>query len=461
VVVGHAANLATGGNYPVAVVWDQAGTATHLTGEGISGAFVAAINDDGLMVGASDSFAGTVNSQGGFTIDSAGILNPLGERFAPRDVDSSGRMVGSIFEPAIGYVAGSWDQGTTLPLGSLNAGQPSDAYATNNAGVTVGRSDSQAGPIYAVKWANGTITNLGGAPGAQTSWPGISEAHDVNETGLIIGNAYVNAFTIRAARWTGTGNGADVLSLQAGFVTSFARSVNDSGTIVGYAARQGEGARASVWLDDQAIDLNDLIDPASGWYLESATDINNRGQIVGYGWHTDHWVGFRLDPICDPLQHADFDGDCQVDVRDLNLMHLQGLLLDGVAVEPGLNDHFDLNGDLTINLSDVHQWLAAAAAIHGQTSPYRSGDANLDGVVDGQDFNAWNANKFTARRLWSDGNFNGDGVIDGQDFNAWNANKFTSSSAITVPEPSAWLLTLIFSPLAMSRPFRPAVRVDG
>ena len=69
------------------------------------------------------------------------------------------------------------------------------------------------------------------------------------------------------------------------------------------------------------------------------------------------------------------------------------------------------------------------------------GDANLDGVVDGQDFLAWNSNKFSSGTSWASGDFNGDGVTDGQDYVHWNANKFTmadtGNAMMAVPEP-AW-----------------------
>ncbi|MEM8678130.1 MAG: hypothetical protein AAGF97_02140 [Planctomycetota bacterium] len=76
------------------------------------------------------------------------------------------------------------------------------------------------------------------------------------------------------------------------------------------------------------------------------------------------------------------------------------------------------------------------------------GDANLDGVVDGQDFVAWNSNKFSSGTSWATGDFNGDGVTDGQDFVHWNTNKFMMADAglanavVAVPEPglSLWLL---------------------
>ena len=50
----------------------------------------------------------------------------------------------------------------------------------------------------------------------------------------------------------------------------------------------------------------------------------------------------------------------------------------------------------------------------------------------------------------SQGDFNADGVVDGQDYTAWNLNKFNSSfPAATVPEPAA--ATILLSLLAGRR----------
>jgi hypothetical protein len=74
------------------------------------------------------------------------------------------------------------------------------------------------------------------------------------------------------------------------------------------------------------------------------------------------------------------------------------------------------------------------------------GDANLDTKTNVQDFNEWNANKFTDGTEWISGDFNGDGKTNVLDFNVWNENKFTSvadpapMSEGQVPEPGALIL---------------------
>jgi hypothetical protein len=141
---------------------------------------------------------------------------------------------------------------------------------------------------------------------------------------------------------------------------------------------------------------------------------------------------------------CDFNGTSSCDVDDLDLMFAEGPIANGVSVTLGINDHFDINGDTLIDLLDRDAWLAHAAAEDNLGTPYKLADANLDGIVDGQDFLDWNAAKFTSSLLWSDGNFNGDTVVDGQDFLAWNANKFTSSDGVsTVPEPGMAMMAFV------------------
>jgi len=145
-----------------------------------------------------------------------------------------------------------------------------------------------------------------------------------------------------------------------------------------------------------------------------------------------------------PLVTCDFDDDLDCDVSDLNAMLLEGPIAGGVTVTPGVNDAFDLTGDGEINLADLDEWLAVAGTANGFASPYKLGDATLDGVVDGQDFLVWNGSKFSQSLQWDNGDWNGDGFVDGQDFLLWNGNKFSSS--VAVPEPgwaAAILLGLI------------------
>ncbi len=175
-------------------------------------------------------------------------------------------------------------------------------------------------------------------------------------------------------------------------------------------------------------------DAVSGNFLQFAAGSADPGhQISLFNNYASNVVfpAYSLEP-CD----FNFDQDCNED--DINALMGLGNLASGVGLTND-NGRFDLNGDGLINLEDVDEWLAGAAAYNGLSSPYRYGDANLDGVVDVADFNIWNQHKFDEAANWDEGNFNGDGVIDISDFNLWNNNKFQSS---VVPEPASLGLLL-------------------
>ncbi len=139
---------------------------------------------------------------------------------------------------------------------------------------------------------------------------------------------------------------------------------------------------------------------------------------------------------------GDFNDDSLYDCLDINALVAE--------IAAGTHDlSFDLTGDGLVNLADRDAWLAEAGAINlGPGRAYRVGDANLDGVVDGQDFIRWNAYKFSSTTAWCDGNFNGDFFVDGHDFILWNANKFTSSDVDMTKLPSGWMTPMAGCPCA-------------
>ncbi len=109
------------------------------------------------------------------------------------------------------------------------------------------------------------------------------------------------------------------------------------------------------------------------------------------------------------------------------------------------NRIFDMNGDMLVNRGDLVEWLMVAGAENLPSGrPYLVADANLDGMVDASDFEAWNRNNFSTTGLWTRGDFNADGFTDVSDFNEWNDNKFTSADlGRAVPEPSAMCLIFV------------------
>ncbi len=148
---------------------------------------------------------------------------------------------------------------------------------------------------------------------------------------------------------------------------------------------------------------------------------------------------------------CDFDSSGTCDGADINA-------LSAVSAAMSNDPLYDLNGDNVVNDADVGVWLVEGGAANPATTggnPFLRGDANLDGIVDGQDFIEWNSHKFSSDTAWTGGNFNGDAITDGQDFIAWNSHKFMSSSSSSfVPEPATTPLIVIMVLTLGLRPTR-------
>ncbi|HNM45344.1 PEP-CTERM sorting domain-containing protein, partial [Plasticicumulans sp.] len=55
------------------------------------------------------------------------------------------------------------------------------------------------------------------------------------------------------------------------------------GVVVGSSNISGSIYHAFLYSSGNLLDLNDLIDPASGWLIRIAYDINESGSIAAYG----------------------------------------------------------------------------------------------------------------------------------------------------------------------------------
>lgn len=133
-----------------------------------------------------------------------------------------------------------------------------------------------------------------------------TEPHDariditgVNNAGTVSGYTTENNVTA-AAIWADGAHTALTNPNLEGYPHTAARSVNDEGTVVGFASKFAGnvsfGAVALTWFDGAPVDLNTLVDLPEGVTLTSATDINEAGQIVGTAMTPEGQVGFVLTP---------------------------------------------------------------------------------------------------------------------------------------------------------------------
>ena len=188
---------------------------------------------------------------------------------------------------------------------------------------------------------------------------------------------------------------------------------------------------------------------ASGGFGGLFSELNLPSLGGGLQWQLNPGGSTLFLNVIANVLNGDFDNDGDLDGADVD-----SLVANLAAMTGDLA--FDLTGDGALTEADLEEWLILGGAANlASGTPYLVGDANLDGNVDGQDFVAWNSNKFTATAAWTAGDFNGNGLVDGQDFVAWNTNKFTAADTPlnAVPEPTAGMLCtwLLFALLACRR----------
>jgi len=186
-------------------------------------------------------------------------------------------------------------------LGSF--GGDSFAFAVNDFDVVVGSAiDASAGGTErAFRYANGAMTPIG--PATE------SNARDINFWGQIVGEYFnpdqsaFRGFLYSNGNFTDFGTGPDT--------TPF--GINNLGLIVGsfqvpFDSICGDlpciqfKPHAFLAENQNLVDLNDLVPHKTGLELQWAFDVNDLGQIVGYGQVNDKFRAFLLTPAISTVQ---------------------------------------------------------------------------------------------------------------------------------------------------------------
>jgi len=311
------------------------------------GSYATAINAFGQMAGRLTPSSG---GEHGFRY-SRGVLADIGT--LPGDLDSiawginnRGQVVGRSFGLGRPSRAFLYSDGAMRDIGGLPGGSDSFAYDINDRGDIVGDSTLQQHFGFAFLYRNGIMRNLGAFPGTDRS-----TAKAINNRGQVTGSSGVgpaqgpNGNQTHAFLWEhgvmrdiGTLGGLNSMgedinelgevtgsSTRAGgdgdekqwrgFVWSFGRmrdigappggtlimpqAINNLGTVVGFY-QAPNGQRAFLHRRGGAtVDLNTLVDPAQGWVVTLAYDINDFGQVAGEACNVAFTIcgAVRLDPL--------------------------------------------------------------------------------------------------------------------------------------------------------------------
>jgi probable HAF family extracellular repeat protein len=290
------------------------GTMTDLYPFMISFSSSGVINNSGQIAGitrANGVIVPAVYRNGRVTVLPSLGFNAEGDMTAQAEaINNRGQVVGNSYITGSPYMhAVLWSGRKVIDLGSFGA--YSYASSINDSGMIVGTTayerTSLPGDWLQVPFLydNGTMIDLG--------LFGLSYASDINNRGQIIGSTLVddgNGVRISATLLDhGRIIYLNTLGLQSG-----AQAINEQGQIVGWFQFQsgtqsycepetGQCTEYPVYVEHPflyenwvMIDLNTLLPSNSGWELQYAWDINNRGQIVGWGLYDGETRAFVLTP---------------------------------------------------------------------------------------------------------------------------------------------------------------------
>lgn len=222
-------------------------------------------------------------------------LGSLGGDYTyPKDINDAGQIVGNADAVAGGGLDGVpehgfiWENGKMRDLGTLG-GNSSLATAINNVGQVVGNAQKKDGTYntYPFVWKNGVMTELPG---------GFAWVYDINDSGHAVGHDRSYAY-----EWK---NGTRAtLAEFPGTDAAEAKAVNNAGEIAGNISIPPDGteslylkryncigclkyeSRAVVWQNGEPTFLDDLFPKDSGYQLQTAVAINNRGEVIVRGFN--------------------------------------------------------------------------------------------------------------------------------------------------------------------------------
>ena len=349
-------------------------------------------------------------------------------------VNSAGQIAGDFqfnavttamrYDPGVGRLPLSVPPGTTQSIGT----------SINAAGVVVGRVSYGGGTVGAIWAPDSSYTLLPSPPGNWTySTPsGINDGgmvcgtatlavvgadpqeawrwtasggyefldsiggidafvRDINNAGLCAGHASLANGSVRAVRW-GLDGSATVLGLPPGATQTFASAINDSGTVVGTTASNGD-----AWVYTDASGIVRLPDFGTG-LKAAAYDINNAGWILGWA----DVAPFKTVPVVwDPQRNLHNIAE----LVDPNRFYFSGDFIRPIAISETnqivvFGYDFTAGGDPRVLVFRVGFPSACAADING------------DGTRDGLDLAAllaaWGSSNASA-------DLNGSGSVDAAD----------------------------------------------
>jgi uncharacterized membrane protein len=266
-----------------AALWSRSGGLRVLPlPRGFAHSEAVAINRHGDVAG--NAYDAAYDAHGAFVYGSGGMRRLGGEETRAFSIGADGEVVGeALLAGDTRSEAVVWRGDDPVPLGSCCGGS---AKAVNAAGAAVGDAYDTQGRYHAVLWT-------GGSPARElVPKDGYSVGIAINDRDDVVIESLARVFLYDSS-------GLERLAL-APKGPSHPRALNNCGVVVGAFGPFSDAARAFVWSRASGFhDLNGRLNgDTEGWKLETASGINDRGEIVGWGdTRRADDVGFLLIPV--------------------------------------------------------------------------------------------------------------------------------------------------------------------
>lgn len=290
--------------YERAFVWDSLTGMQNLGTLGGESSIPYAINSHGQIVGKSKdetglSMAFLWNPSGGMT--HLGVLGDTHISSYAYSINDQGQVVGGSYDDATNAnIPFIWDADKGMKV--------LDFVTTDSiilSGEAFGRGINNQGDVISHRvnpYQNGVLTLSNGISQLIPTTDGnrgYSFPQAINDTGQIVGTSNYHAFL-----WNQTTGFVDLGFLRDDDDFSGAQSINNEGVIVGMSFefyKDYDDSLAFIYRDGQMFDLNNFIDPSTGWQLTRALGITDSGFIVGTAVNPEGYRhAFLLTPTPEP-----------------------------------------------------------------------------------------------------------------------------------------------------------------
>ena len=239
------------------------------------------VNERGQLLGTASTADGARRQS---FVWEAGKLTPIsGDGAKAAAINATGDLAGEAkLAGSAGTEPALWRKNKVVGLGACCGGR---ASALNSRGDVVGEAYDKQGRYQAFMWDEKAGLRLIGLEDTY------STAVAINERGHVL----VYAFTEGSVLYRSGVSTALELSKRW---PSQPRAMNGCDVVVGSFGSNSDESEAFLWDEKGGFrNLNDFIPRNSGWKLEVASSINERGEIAGWGDHNgEDDAGFLLIP---------------------------------------------------------------------------------------------------------------------------------------------------------------------